>query len=893
MIQLPANIPTGRALADRRRDTFAMVSTHFAAPDTWFAPHAFYFYTGDLASADLTDQATRLMEKRFNPGYVQMRQWPGGYWMKDEWFDGLRKTVEAAHAGGGYACYTGGDPCVPEHPMLERYPDLASVSLRCVTVDAEFGESVDVSVCFFAVSAQLDASSAPFSDTLTVIAGGSSWSPPARGSWRVYRFSKYHLREPEGLDLNFLDKRAGQAWIEVEHDIYANRMGDLLGGAIPGGFIDLEGDYGVKLAYSDDLAAEYERQTGRDIRLWMPLLIDEDAEGLWAKARWDWFNAVSTTYIDSFIAPLDRWFDKHGMYMTCHFWEENLVAQAMRTGNYFAAQRAYSLPGTDSLFMGALRPRDFKETQAVAEFEGRQLMCELLGVAGWHVSPADLRNATNCAIAWGVTHVVLHGVGCERDLRRVSYPPDFFDWNPYWTHFELYSDYCARASFISGQGRSAADTLLLCPMDSVWSLLGDGLFDADRPYKTFTVDQQTGSGEPECSADMVHATEVNAIEVAYTQAMADLAAARVEYLIADTEYMRQMQFDGPTLTRGEFAFATIILPPLVVLPLDVAEKLVSFAEAGGAVVTLGGLPDGSTDNGRNDPQMTALMARLAASPNTVAAPNGLAALANAPASPLRAHVEFDSCDFPLIQQHRIIDGRDFYWLVNATASEQTCTLLLPGQSGGVTIWDCETGHRNPLPSTTNPAGVTFTHTFAPHDAFWLVVEPDALAVAVAIPQAAITIALDGEWRVWFDPSGQPDPAQHGFPVPEWITGDGALRHLQSWLEWDMRSFTGFVDYEKRFTLDTGPTAATLDLGDVKHIAEVTVNGRTIGARLWAPFRFEIASALREGENIVHVRVGNLLVNAVTQYEDYNWKWHGEPTDETLTSGLMGPVTLTL
>jgi hypothetical protein len=61
-----------------------------------------------------------------------------------------------------------------------------------------------------------------------------------------------------------------------------------------------EGDYGYKLAWSDDFAAEYEKSKGRDIRLWMPLLIDEDVEGLWAKARWDWYDAVSDVYADNF-----------------------------------------------------------------------------------------------------------------------------------------------------------------------------------------------------------------------------------------------------------------------------------------------------------------------------------------------------------------------------------------------------------------------------------------------------------------------------------------------------------------------------------------------------------------------------------------------------------------
>ena len=44
-------------------------------------------------------------------------------------------------------------------------------------------------------------------------------------------------------------------------------------------------------------------------------------------------------------------------------------------------------------------------------------------------------------------------------------------------------------------------------------------------------------------------------------------------------------------------------------------------------------------------------------------------------------------------------------------------------------------------------------------------------------------------------------------------------------------------------------------------------------------------------NNVLIRVGNLVVNAVTQYKDYDWKWQKAPGDDQLDAGLFGPVTL--
>jgi hypothetical protein len=40
--------------------------------------------------------------------------------------------------------------------------------------------------------------------------------------------------------------------------------------------------------------------------------------------------------------------------------------------------------------------------------------------------------------------------------------------------------------------------------------------------------------------DARHGSEINAIEHAYTQAMSDLSANRIEYMVLDCEYLRSL-----------------------------------------------------------------------------------------------------------------------------------------------------------------------------------------------------------------------------------------------------------------------------------------------------------------------------------------------------------------
>ncbi len=53
----------------------------------------------------------------------------------------------------------------------------------------------------------------------------------------------------------------------------------------------------------------------------------------------------------------------------------------------------------------------------------------------------------------------------------------------------------------------------------------------------------------------------------------------------------------------------------------------------------------------------------------------------------------------------------------------------------------------------------------------------------------------------------------------------------------------------------------LDLGMVKEIAEVSVNGKPVGGILWKPpFQADVASAMRPGKNHVEIKITSLWPN---------------------------------
>ena len=99
-------------------------------------------------------------------------------------------------------------------------------------------------------------------------------------------------------------------------------------------------------------------------------------------------------------------------------------------------------------------------------------------------------------------------------------------------------------------------------------------------------------------------------------------------------------------------------------------------------------------------------------------------------------------------------------------------------------------------------------------------------------------------------------------------------------------------YTTRFTLEKTAKRYYLDLGEVYYTAEVCINGKTVGKRIWKPFRFDITDYVQSGENVLEIRV---------KASDYNTKvLRGREGDATFSSiansgrmanGLKGPVLI--
>jgi len=186
--------------------------------------------------------------------------------------------------------------------------------------------------------------------------------------------------------------------------------------------------------------------------------------------------------------------------------------------------------------------------------------------------------------------------------------------------------------------------------------------------------------------------------------------------------------------------------------------------------------------------------------------------------------------------------------------------------------------------------------------------------AAAIPQP---LEIAGPWALTFPPGGGAE---------EHVT----LAKLISWSEHGsagVRHFSGTATYRREFDVPAamlgGTRSVHLDLGAVRVVAHVTLNGSDLGILWKPPYRVDVSEVVKPGRNALEVKVTNLWVNRMIGDESLpedssrnangtlkqwpDWLSQGKPSptgrhtftswrlwkagDPLQESGLIGPVTL--
>lgn len=145
---------------------------------------------------------------------------------------------------------------------------------------------------------------------------------------------------------------------------------------------------------------------------------------------------------------------------------------------------------------------------------------------------------------------------------------------------------------------------------------------------------------------------------------------------------------------------------------------------------------------------------------------------------------------------------------------------------------------------------------APEESFFIVFRKNPKKAPLTDKQSQITSekSITGEWEVRF-PHGWGVPTRTIFPeLSSWTVAKDTAIHY----------FSGVAAYHKTFEVSADDIRQGkrifLDLGKVREVADVWLNGQHLGQRCFFPYSYEVTPYLKVGKNYLVVEVANVLNN---------------------------------
>ena len=809
-------------------------------------------------------------------------------------FGGGKPTGPPTHSIAEFELHTG--------PRINRFeekagfaalPDLYSVATRDVAANTVTPES-DV----------IDITSKMKPD------GTIDWTPPP-GTWTVYRMGysltgiTNHPAPPEatGPEVDKLDKNAVQSYFSHYLDNYKQASGGDMGAQghsnpaavpAPGGSA---GKVGLQFVITDsweagtqnwtpNILAEFQRRRGYDPHPWLPTLAGRVIRSAADSDRflWDYRRTIEELLAENHYGTLNAMLHERGMgqYGESHESGRATIGDGMEMKRYDDVPMAAmwtQRPGVNDDKPGY--NADIRESASVAHIYGRPFVAAesmTAAAAPWGWSPATLKPTADKELDMGLNRFVIHssvhqpltgpeGADAGSPAPGLTLGPfgQWFNRNESWAEQAgPWISYLSRASYLLQQGRFVADIAYYYGEDSnITAIFGEHNPSVPEGYNFDYVNAdilehklKVDHGDLVTDSGMRY--RVLALDP-YSQHMSLPVLRRISELVRQgVTVAGPVPTNDPSLADDQAAFNKLVTE-LWGTRLEPSRKV-----GKGRVLT------GST------------LGEALKSANLVA----------------DTSYTKTSPDTEVLFVHRTMPGADLYFVDNRSAVpiETTASFRVTGRSaelfhpdtGAVTpaSFKIENGHTS-VPLSLEPWGTVF-----------VVFRHPTKDNTLVLPKPAETnlATLDGAWDVRFEdrtskPEGEPKTLH--------------LDQLGSWSDNSdpgIRYFSGHATYTKHIDVPANwfKTGAVtmLDLGDVANLAEVSVNGKSVGTVWKTPFRLDISSAIRPGDNLVEVRVVNLWVNRLvgdaqpdankvtfTARNPYKAK------SPLVPAGLLGPVRI--
>ncbi len=694
--------------------------------------------------------------------------------------------------------------------------------------------------------------------------GVLTWEAP-EGNWKILRIG-YSLTghkngpapaEATGLEVDKLDPGAWSRYFHNYLDMYKDASGGLIG------------ERGIQYILTDSYEAgcqnwtpnmieEFKSRRGYDLIPWLPVLTGEIVESVEKSEAFlrDWTITISDLYAANYdrINELVKEYGMKGRYSESHECGRAYIADGMDVKKTATVPMAACWIDAGSASMAAA---DIRESASVAHIYGQNLVAaESLTAHGtsqsaYKYSPRVLKSTADWEMAHGVNRLIIHE-SAHQPLDQV-FPGlglgpygQWFNRHETWAdEAKAWTDYLARSCYMLQRGKAVADILVYYGEDS------------------------------------------NVCAQVSTSVLPDFIPAGYNYDYAGPTVVKdELQVKKGRLLAGKMDYSVLYLDKNAdKMSVPVLSKIADLASKG--AVICGHEPSAPSGMLDDADEWNSLMGKLKAAPNVHFGKPLKDVLTGAG---IQNDVEF-SPDENILFVHRTLPGTDIYWINRPGNTGKDLDIIFRQAGRDVSVWHPETGKIEKVSYKIGDGRTSVQLNLVPDDAVFVVFSGKAAGDSfdAVAPTEKLLAEVSGPWKVNFDSKGK---------TPEPTIMDN-LAPLTESSNPDIKYFSGKAEYSTTFTAEAPKEGENtiLDLGDVRDIAVVKVNGTYCGTIWKEPYKVEITNALRTGENQLEITVinpwhnrlvgdvGNPSASTFTSYKFFN------PESPLLPSGLIGPVKI--
>lgn len=659
---------------------------------------------------------------------------------------------------------------------------------------------------------------------------------------------------------------------------------------------------------------EFIRRRGYDLRPFLPALLDNGVAGH-QDLRHDWGKTLTEIFNDVFLAS----FMKLARDSKTLFYIQNYGTPPAALHSYACVDLCEGEVGGGTHWKSFVRTR---WASSASHLLGRPVTSSetwtYLHSPAFMATPLDMKAEADKNFLAGINQIIGHG--WPYSPPGVAYPGwcfyaagAFNEKNPWWIVMPDLSRYLQRVSYILRQGQPANDILLYLPNSDAWAS-----FELGQVSMSKTLIKMVGSQ--------------------VTNAIVD---AGFNFDFFDDQLLeRHGKLEGDKLAFVGAKYRVVVLPGVERIPVSTLQKLEAFARAGGIVIATKRLPQrapGFKATAEEQQHIRDITARLFNGPHA----RGLfvqdeAQFKEIIVKRLTADVRFDPPSPEVGFIHRRTEVSDNYFLANTANTTRSVQATFRVTDRQPEWWNPLTGQVTKAAEVSRSAtGITVKLSLEPYGSRVLIFSERKIpTLAEEKPVVAPTkLDLSKDWKVTFKSMASGNyPLGREIPVLSPLGEDQATRF-----------FSGVTTYEKSFSLpkelEERRAGLVLDFGapkplvdadrskgsasspgvfrqgfwamiesPVREAAVVYLNGKRAGSVWCPPYRLDVGSLLKTGENKLRIDVANLAVNAMARvpFRDYKDEYHEliarfgnrfQPIDMDLIRpmpfGLLGPVSLGL